>query len=128
MKGTSLLYRIFSEGFSSSHQFGTAQNVHYVLGAIALLIVSIVQLRSVVFSKTTAVAGIIANVLAFGLYVPGIGVYISILSVFPFLTLWLVLCARTFLQLGRHHRLAQSQPDLNTHQYTHPGDLEGAKP
>ena len=109
-------------------QFGTAQNVHYVLGAIALLIVSIVQLRSDVFSKTTAAAGIFANALAFGLYVPVIGVYISILSVFPFLTFWLILCARTFFRLGRPHRLANTQAEPPADQHSSQGDLEGAKP
>ncbi|GAG84044.1 unnamed protein product [marine sediment metagenome] len=67
--------------------------MHYVLGALALLMISYVMLRSDVFSKTTAYLGILANVLAFGLYVPNIGIYLSILSVFPFLTVWLLLCS-----------------------------------
>ena len=80
--------------------YGTVQQVHYFLGAVALLLVSIVMLRSDIFSRTTAYMGIIANVLVFGLYVPTIGVYISIISVFPFLTLWLILIGLKFLQLG----------------------------
>jgi hypothetical protein len=108
-------------------QFGTAQNVHYVLGAIALLIISVVQLRSDVFSKTTAYVGIVANVLAFGLYMPKIGVYISILSVFPFLTIWLILSARTFFQLGRRNREAQPHGKKSSRQYTYQQNLEGAR-
>jgi len=98
--------------------YGTAQHVHYVLGALALLIISVVMLHSTVFSKTTATLGILANVLAFGLYVPKIGVYVSILSVFPFLTLWLVLCARTFFQLGRRKRETQYQDQLAPQEFT----------
>lgn len=106
--------------------FGTAQHVHYVLGALALLIISVVMLRSTVFSKTTATLGILANVLAFGLYVPNIGVYISILSVFPFLTLWLLLCARTFFQLGRRNKETQHQNQLAPQEYTYQQDPGGA--
>ena len=84
--------------------YGTAQQVHYVLGSVALLLVSTVMLRSDIFSKATAYVGIVANVLAFGLYVPTIGVYLSIFSVFPFMTLWLILIARRFLQLGSINR------------------------
>jgi hypothetical protein len=108
-------------------QFGTAQHVHYVLGGLALLVISIVMLRSAVFSKATAAMGIFANVLTFGLYVPGIGIYLSILSVFPFFTIWLILCARTFLQLGYHHRQVQPQEQPPSHQYPYPGDPEGAQ-
>jgi hypothetical protein len=81
--------------------YGTAQNVHYVLGTIALLIISVVMLRSNVFSKATAYMGIIANVLAFGLYVPKIGIILSVISVLPFLTIWFILVARRLFQLGR---------------------------
>ncbi len=81
--------------------YGTSQQAHYVLGSVALLLISIVMLRSDTFNKATAITGIIANTLVFGIYVPTIGVYLSIISVFPFLTLWLILTARQFLQLAR---------------------------
>lgn len=80
--------------------YGTAQKAHYILGSGALLLVSIVMLYNQVFSKATAYIGVIANLLAFGLYVPTIGLYISIFSVFPFLMLWLIFTGRKFLQLG----------------------------
>jgi hypothetical protein len=79
---------------------GTAQQAHYFLGSLSYLLVSIVMLRSEVFSKLTAYLGIFANVLVFGLYLPTIGIYLSILSVFPFLALWVILIGRRFLQLG----------------------------
>lgn len=82
---------------------GTAQQVHYLVGSLALLLVSIVMLRGEVFSKLTAYMGIIANLLVFGLYVPTIGIFLSILSVFPFLMMWLILVGRRFLQLGYLH-------------------------
>ncbi len=80
---------------------GTAFHLHYIFGAIALLTVSFVMLRSNVFSKATAYVGIITNVLAFGLYMPTIGTVLSIISVFPFLVIWYILIARRLLQLGR---------------------------
>ena len=80
---------------------GAAFHVSYVLGAAALLIISVVMLRSDVFSKATAYLGIVANVLAFGLYVPSIGIFISIFSV-VFLWIWNILLARRLFQLGRN--------------------------
>ena len=100
--------------------------MHYILGALALLIISIVQLRSDAFSRTTAYLGIMANLLAFGLYVPNIGVYISILSVFPFLTIWLILSARTFLQLGRSDYKAQSQRQVSASDFHYQQDPKRA--
>ena len=47
-----------------------AFHVSCVLGAAALLIISLVMLRSQVFSKVTAYRAIAANVLEFGLTVP----------------------------------------------------------
>jgi hypothetical protein len=82
---------------------GTAQQAHYLLGSLALLLVSIVMLRGEVFSKLTAYMGIIANLLVFGLYVPTTGIFLSILSVFPFLMMWIILVGRRFLQLGYLH-------------------------
>lgn len=79
---------------------GTAYHVHYVVGALGLLILSVVMLRSDVFSKTTAIVGIVANSVTFGLYVPEIGVYISLFSVVFYLA-WYILIARRLFQLGR---------------------------
>ncbi|MFC2032683.1 hypothetical protein ACFLUS_04930 [Chloroflexota bacterium] len=79
---------------------GTAFQLSYVLGAVALITISVVMLRSNIFGKVTAYLGIAANVIALGLYVPTIGVYISIFSVL-FLWVWYILIARKLFQLGQ---------------------------
>jgi hypothetical protein len=56
--------------------------------------------RSAHFSRFTAYVGIVANVVAFGLYVPGIGVALSAISGIGYL-IWFVLIIRKLLQLGR---------------------------
>jgi hypothetical protein len=79
---------------------GTAFQLHYVLGSISLLMTAAVMLRSDVFSKVTAYVGIVASVTGLGLYMPKIGVAISILSVVG-LWVWYILVARRFFQLSR---------------------------
>jgi len=80
---------------------GTAFNVSYILGAIALLIVSIVMVRSHVFSKTIAYVGILASVLMFVPPTAGtIGIFFSLISLVP-TVIWLILIARRLFQLGR---------------------------
>jgi len=79
---------------------GTAFQVHYIFGATSLLISSVLMLRCHIFSSATAIVGIIANLLVFGLYIPEIGVYLSILSVFPFLMIWNIMLTRKFFQLS----------------------------
>jgi hypothetical protein len=79
---------------------GTAFQINYFLGAVTLITMSAAMLRSTLFSKTTGYLGIIANVIALGLYVPKVGVYISVFSVL-FLWVWYILIARRFLQLGK---------------------------
>jgi hypothetical protein len=79
---------------------GSAFQVSYLIGSVALIIISAVMLRSKIFSKATAYTGILANVIALGLYVPMIGVYISVFSV-VFLWVWYLLVARGLFQLGR---------------------------
>jgi hypothetical protein len=79
---------------------GTAFNVHYLLGSASLLISSFLMLRSDIFGKRTAYVGIVTNIVVFGLYVPKIGIYISLLSVVGYL-IWYILIARRLFQLGR---------------------------
>lgn len=80
---------------------GTAFHVGYNLFSVFLLIVAVVMLQSGVFGRLTAYAGILAALLNWGLYVPGIGVFLSVLGVFPFFVVWNVLVGRKLLQLGR---------------------------
>jgi hypothetical protein len=79
---------------------GTAFDVSYVLLAVAPLIISVVMLRSHSFGKVTAYVGIVANVLAGGLFVPAIGVFLSLVSVVGLL-IWYILIARRLYQLGQ---------------------------
>ena len=80
---------------------GSAFQASYLLGSLAPIIISAVMLqdRSRVFGKSTAYLGILANVIALGLFVPKVGVYISIFSV-VFLWIWYILLARRLFQLG----------------------------
>lgn len=84
---------------------GTAFHVSYNLANIYLLIVPLVMLQSNIFSKITAYMGILAGVIGFGLYVPTIGVFLSVLSVL-FMAIWDILVARRLFQLGRLERKA----------------------
>jgi len=79
---------------------GTAFWVSYLLGSIGGLIVAVVMLRTAVFSRTTAYLRIASSMLDFGLFVPVIGLTISLGSVLC-LTVFNLLVARRLLQLGR---------------------------
>ena len=70
----------------------------YVVGTIGMLIISWVMLRSQIFSASTAYVGIAASVIGFGVYVPKIGVFISIFSVVG-MQVWYVMIAVTLLRL-----------------------------
>jgi hypothetical protein len=86
---------------------GTAFHTSYLLGSISGLIVSLVMLRSQVFSKVTAYVRIGSSIFDFGLYLPTIGIYVSIFSVM-FLFLWNIMIARRLFQLaGTIDRSAQ---------------------
>lgn len=79
---------------------GTAFDVSYVLLAVAPLIITVVMLRSKSFGKVTAYVGMVANVLAVGLFVPVIGVFLSLASVVGLL-IWYVLLARRLFLLAQ---------------------------
>jgi hypothetical protein len=80
---------------------GTAFNISYIISAIALLIVSVIMVRSSIFSKVTAYMGILASLLMFVPPTVGsIGVFLSLISLIP-TAIWLILIARKFFQLGR---------------------------
>jgi hypothetical protein len=84
---------------------GSAFQAGYILGSLAPIMISVVMLqdRYQVFSKSTAYMGILANVIALGLYVPKFGIAISIFSV-VFLWIWYLLIARRLFQLSRAMR------------------------
>jgi hypothetical protein len=78
---------------------GTAFQVSYIMGSISGLILSLVMLRSKLFSKTTAYTRILSSVLDFGIFIPVIGLTVSLFSV-VFLWVFHILAARRLLQLG----------------------------
>jgi hypothetical protein len=81
------------------HFHGMAYHAHYVLGSASLLVSSFLMLLSATFSRATAYVGIVTNIVVFGLYVPEVGVWISMLSVVGYL-IWYILIARRLFQLG----------------------------
>ena len=60
---------------------GSSFVVGYVLASLAGILVGVAMLRSSVFPRVAAWAAIVANVLGFGLFLSGIGVLLSIVSV-----------------------------------------------
>jgi hypothetical protein len=78
---------------------GTAFYVSYVLLAVAGIMISSVMLRSSIFSKVTAYAGLVGNAIGLGYFVPTRGLLLSLLSV-PVLWIWYILIARRFFQLS----------------------------
>ncbi len=78
---------------------GTAFQLSYNLGQLAGVVISAVMLRSHLFSKVAAWAGILGNLVGWGLYVPGIGIYISLFSVIG-LWIWYILVGRGLWRLG----------------------------
>jgi uncharacterized protein DUF4386 len=79
---------------------GTAFHLSYNIGQVAGIIISAVMLRNTIFSKAAAYAGILGNAIGFGLYVPTIGIYISLFSVVG-LWIWYILIGRRLFQLGQ---------------------------
>jgi hypothetical protein len=79
---------------------GTAFDVSYVLLSVAPLIISVVMLRSSAFGKVTAYVGILANAIGLGLFVPAIGVFLSLISIVGLL-IWYILIARRLFTLAQ---------------------------
>ena len=79
---------------------GTAFNVAYFIGALFAIIVSIVVLRSKVFSKATGYAGLAMGVLTLVPASAGtVGIVFSLLALVPTM-IWFILLAWRFFQLG----------------------------
>ena len=79
---------------------GTAFQTYYILGSIAGIAIGAVMVRSTVFSNLAGWMAVLGNAIGLGLYIPTVGVYISVFSVL-FLEVWYILIARRLLQLGR---------------------------
>lgn len=79
---------------------GSSYHVHIILGAVSLVVISVVMLQDKTFSKATAYAGILGNLMTLGLYVPVVGLLLLFLSL-AFFEVWIILLARRFVQLGK---------------------------
>ena len=90
---------------------GTAFHLSYNIVSVYILIVSLGMLRSNIFGRVIAYVGILAAILNRGLYVPEIGLPISVLSVIPFMVIWNTLVARGLEQLGS----GGSKADIRLH-------------
>jgi hypothetical protein len=77
---------------------GSAFVMGYLLASLAGLLVGIAMLRNRVFSRVAAWAVIVANVLGHGLFLPGIGVLLSIISVVVLIA-WYLLIGWRLLRL-----------------------------
>ncbi|MEO8609453.1 MAG: DUF4386 family protein [Chloroflexota bacterium] len=91
---------------------GTAFLVYYILNALALLLFAAVMLRSKVFSRNTAYAGLTAGIL---MLVPstfgGIGLLFSLLSLLPW-AIFSILIARRLFQVGHADQNAETETRL----------------
>jgi hypothetical protein len=79
---------------------GTAFWVSYLLGSLGGLVLSVVILRGTVFSRRTAYVRIASSVFDLGLFVPGVGLLIALLSVVCLLVFNLMV-ARRLIELAR---------------------------
>jgi hypothetical protein len=79
---------------------GTAFQVSYLLGSITGLVLGAALLRSSRFSRTTAYVRIASSVFDFGIFVPTVGLFISLLSVVCLLVFNVQIALR-LLQLAR---------------------------
>jgi len=87
---------------------GTAYWVSYILGSITGFLVGAAILRATVFGKVAAYLRILSGIFDFGIFIPGIGLFISVISVF-LLMAFHVLVGRMLLQLPSK-ALAPSHP------------------
>jgi len=78
---------------------GTAFYINYILGSLTGLIISMVMLKTTLFSKATAYIRIASSICDFGLFVPTIGMFIAIFSML-FLVTWNIMIARRLFQLA----------------------------
>lgn len=78
---------------------GTMFQVSYLLGSLTGFLIGAVMLRSAVFGRTAPYLRIASSVFDFGIFLPGIGLLLSLFSV-VFLLIFNVLIAWRFLQLG----------------------------
>jgi hypothetical protein len=78
---------------------GTAFHVSYALASVVgIIIEAVIMLRINIFSRAAAYALMVGDVIGLGLYIPAIGIFLSVISV-PVLWIWNVLIAGRLIQL-----------------------------
>ena len=79
---------------------GTSWFLNTLLGGFSLLVSSLLMLRGNVFSKSTAIVGIITNAAVCLFFIPTIGTYLLLLSL-PGYVIWFIQLARRFQKLAQ---------------------------
>ncbi|HEY7975894.1 MAG TPA: hypothetical protein VID72_11155 [Ktedonobacterales bacterium] len=83
---------------------GSAYDVSYVLGGVAILIFSAVMLRSAIFGKATAYLGLLFGLMMLAPATAGtVGIILAFASLLP-MVVWEILIARRLFQLAAHTR------------------------
>lgn len=80
---------------------GTSWFLNTLLGGFSLLVSSLLMLRGKVFSKSTAIVGIVTNAAVCLFFIPTIGTYLLLLSL-PGYMIWFVQLARQFRKLAQN--------------------------
>lgn len=79
--------------------YGMVFHVSYVLGYIAYILIGFVMLKNNIFSRATAILGIVTGIAGFGFYLPKIGLLLSVLVVL-LIGIWNVVVGRKLFRLG----------------------------
>ena len=79
---------------------GTPFQVGNVVGSIGMLLIGSVMLRSQIFSRSTGYVGILSAVVGLGMYVPKVGIFISLVSVVG-MQIWYVMIALALFRVCR---------------------------
>jgi len=79
---------------------GSSNSLSYILGTLSLLIFAFLMRDGKVFSKRAAWVGVATNVVAFGLFLPAIGLWLSFASLAG-MVIWNIQIARTLFRLAR---------------------------
>ncbi len=94
-------YLASGEGLLAAYMgTGTSFVMGYLLASIAGILVGAAMLQTPVFPRAAAYAVVAANVLGLGLFVPGVGILLSLLSVL-ILVAWYALVGWRLVSLGR---------------------------
>jgi hypothetical protein len=86
---------------------GSSNWLSYILGTLSLLIFAFLMRDGKVFSKRAAWVGVATNVVAFGLFLPAIGIWLSFASLAGMI-IWNIQIARTLFRLARTASAAQA--------------------